>query len=168
MSTLGGSVMISSSRFRNILYPSLLAIILVLLWVFFVKKTTFGGLSSVLESIITFSSIIIGFYTAMYGVIITFIQSDKKNVFDRMSDYQLEDTFKFQLYFSLLTSFFALILSIIMQSELINLTSMAGNLFFYVWLFSTFMLFIVSGITMSFLIRLIFAKQVKPREQTKI
>ncbi|MFT8600102.1 MAG: hypothetical protein ABF709_07905 [Leuconostoc pseudomesenteroides] len=168
MSTLGGSVMISNSRFRNILYPSLLAIILVLFWVFFVKKTTFGGLSSVLESIITFSSIIIGFYTAMYGVIITFIQSDKKNVFDRMSDYQLEDTFKFQLYFSLLTSFFALILSIIMQSELINLTSMAGNLFFYVWLFSTFMLFIVSGITMSFLIRLIFAKQVKSREQTKI
>jgi len=104
----------------------------------------------------------------MYGVIITFIQSDKKNVFDRMSDYQLEDTFKFQLYFSLLTSFFALILSIIMQSELINLTSMAGNLVFYVWLFSTLMLFIVSGITMSFLIRLIFAKQVKPREQTKI
>jgi len=168
MSNLGGSVMISNSRFRNILYPSLLAIILVLFWVFFVKKTTFGGLSSVLESIITFSSIIIGFYTAMYGVIITFIQSDKKNVFDRMSDYQLEDTFKFQLYFSLLTSFFALILSIIMQSELINITSMAGNLVFYVWLFSTFMLFIVSGITMSFLIRLIFAKQVKPREQTKI
>lgn len=168
MSTLGGSVMISNSRFRNILYPSLFAMILVLFWIFFVKKTTFDGLSSVLESIITFSSIIIGFYTAMYGVIITFIQSDKKNVFDRMSDYQLEDTFKFQLYFSLLTSFFALILSIIMQSELINLTSMAGNLFFYVWLFSTFMLFIVSGITMSFLIRLIFAKQVKSREQTKI
>ncbi|MFT9470405.1 hypothetical protein [Leuconostoc pseudomesenteroides] len=168
MSNLGGSVMISNSRFRNILYPSLFAIILVLFWIFFVKKTTFGGLSSVLESIITFSSIIIGFYTAMYGVIITFIQSDKKNVFDRMSDYQLEDTFKFQLYFSLLTSFFALILSIIMQSELINLTSMAGNLVFYVWLFSTLMLFIVSGITMSFLIRLIFAKQVKPREQTKI
>ncbi len=168
MSNLGGSVMISNSRFRNILYPSLFAIILVLFWIFFVKKTTFSGLSSVLESIITFSSIIIGFYTAMYGVIITFIQSDKKNVFDRMSDYQLEDTFKFQLYFSLLTSFFALILSIIMQSELINLTSMAGNLVFYVWLFSTLMLFIVSGITMSFLIRLIFAKQVKPREQTKI
>ncbi|WAM38243.1 hypothetical protein [Leuconostoc pseudomesenteroides] len=113
MSNLGGSVMISNSRFRNILYPSLFAMILVLFWVFFVKKTTFDGLSSVLESIITFSSII-------------------------------------------------------MQSELINITSMAGNLVFYVWLFSTFMPFIVSGITMSFLIRLIFAKQVKPREQTKI
>lgn len=168
MPNLGGSVMISNSRFRNILYPSLFAIILVLLWVFCVKKTTFGGLSSVLESIITFSSIIIGFYTAMYGVIITFIQSDKKNVFDRMSDYQLEDTFKFQLYFSLLTSFFALILSIIMQSELINLSSIAGTFIFYLWLFSTFMLFIVSGITMSFLIRLIFTKQTKTRERTKI
>lgn len=160
--------MISNSRFRNILYPSLFAIILVLFWFFFVKKTTFGGLSNVLESIITFSSIIIGFYTAMYGVIITFIQIDKKNVFDRMSDYRLEDTFKFQLYFSLLTSFIALILSIIMQSELINLKSMTGALIFYLWIFSTFMLFIVSGITMSFLIRLIFANQAKPRERTKI
>lgn len=160
--------MISNSRFRNILFPSLFAITLVIFWFYFVKKTTFGGLSNVLESIITFSSIIIGFYTAMYGVIITFIQSDKKNVFDRMSDYQLEDTFKFQLYFSLLTSFIALILSIIMQSELINLNSAVGTLLFYLWLFSTFMLFIVSGITMSFLIRLIFAKQAKPRERTKI
>jgi len=78
MSNLGGGVMISNSRFRHILYPSLVAIILILPWVFFVKKTTFGGLYKVLESIITFSSIIIGFYTAMYGVIITFIQSDKK------------------------------------------------------------------------------------------
>lgn len=160
--------MISNSRFRNILFPSLFAITLVIFWFYFVKKTTFGGLSNVLESIITFSSIIIGFYTAMYGVIITFIQSDKKNVFDRMSDYQLEDTFKFQLYFSLLTSFIALILSIIMQSELINLNSAVGTLLFYLWLFSTFMLFIVSGITMSFLIRLIFAKQAQPRERTKI
>ncbi|MCX2666058.1 hypothetical protein [Leuconostoc mesenteroides] len=160
--------MISNSRFRNILFPSLFAITLVIFWFYFVKKTTFGGLSNVLESIITFSSIIIGFYTAMYGVIITFIQSDKKNIFDRMSDYQLEDTFKFQLYFSLLTSFIALILSIIMQSELINLNSAEGTLLFYLWLFSTFMLFIVSGITMSFLIRLIFAKQAKPRERTKI
>lgn len=160
--------MISNSRFRNILFPSLFAITLVIFWFYFVKKTTFGGLSNVLESIITFSSIIIGFYTAMYGVIITFIQSDKKNIFDRMSDYQLEDTFKFQLYFSLLTSVIALILSIIMQSELINLNSAEGTLLFYLWLFSTFMLFIVSGITMSFLIRLIFAKQAKPRERTKI
>ncbi|WP_312981672.1 hypothetical protein [Leuconostoc falkenbergense] len=160
--------MISNSRFRNILFPSLFAITLVIFWFYFVKKTTFGGLSNVLESIITFSSVIIGFYTAMYGVIITFIQSDKKNVFDRMSDYQLEDTFKFQLYFSLLTSFIALILSIIMQSELINLNSAVGTLLFYLWLFSTFMLFIVSGITMSFLIRLIFAKQAQPRERTKI
>lgn len=85
-----------------------------------------------------------------------------------MSDYQLEDIFKFQLYFSLLTSFFALILSIIMQSELINTKSIAGNLIFYLWIFSTFMLFIVSGITMSFLIRLIFTKQSKLRKQTKI
>lgn len=85
-----------------------------------------------------------------------------------MSDYRLEDTFKFQLYFSLLTSFIALILSIIMQSELINLKSMTGALIFYLWIFSTFMLFIVSGITMSFLIRLIFANQAKPRERTKI
>lgn len=82
--------MISVSKI-NLLIPISVALIISLLWFFFsfvvfkTNKSSFSGLYEVLGSVINFSSIVIGFYTAMYGIIISFIQSDKHNIFKEIN-----------------------------------------------------------------------------------
>ncbi|KAA8446513.1 hypothetical protein [Weissella paramesenteroides] len=158
--------MISIRRWINVFIPMIISLIIMLLWIFFIKETDFPGLKDVLNSIITFSSIVIGFYTAMYGVIVTIVQGSSRNIFEKMHEMNLENTFKFQLYFSLIISFLALTLSIIMQTRLLK--NDLQILIFYIWLLIAVMLFIVSGTTMTFLIKLIFHREQKPRKKTKI
>lgn len=83
-----------------------------------------------MESIITFSSIIIGFYTAMYGVMITLKDSD---VMKEFRSRELTGLLKFQLYDSLVASFFILILSILLQIG-INYTNNITNIIFCLWI----------------------------------
>lgn len=167
--------MISVSKKINLLIPISFSLIISLLWFFFsfvvfkTNKSSFSGLYEVLGSVINFSSIVIGFYTAMYGIIISFMQSDKHNIFKEINTKKnLADTFKFQLQISLVISFISLIVSIILQAKLVSNISLIGYILFYIWLFFTIMLFTVSGITMLFLIRLIFAKEQNERESIGI
>ncbi|WP_421545925.1 hypothetical protein ACLHK0_08660 [Lactiplantibacillus plantarum] len=70
------------------------------------------GFSDVLQSVITFSSIIIGFYSAMYGVLITLKDTD---VMVQFRKEHLDGLFKWQLYESLGSSFSVLILATCLQ-----------------------------------------------------
>ncbi|MDB1689845.1 hypothetical protein [Enterococcus casseliflavus] len=97
----------------NLIYP-----LIVSFFVYFllVRKLGFSyntpGYEDVLGSIINFSSIIIGFYTAMYGIMISLLDSDIFHIFRKN---RVEGFLKFQLYDSLIASFAILLLSIIMQ-----------------------------------------------------
>ena len=60
----------------NMFYPLLLAILFLILSLVFNFSYKVTGFEDVLESIINFSSIIIGFYTAMYGIMFGILHSD--------------------------------------------------------------------------------------------
>lgn len=100
---------------------------------------TVKGYGDVLESIISFSAIIIGFYTAMYGVLITLQNSDIMKI---MRIRKVEWLLKYQLYESLVTSFLILILSIIMQ-VLKNYPIELTEIIFSIWI-STLIIFSAS------------------------
>ncbi|WP_424685749.1 hypothetical protein [Enterococcus sp.] len=97
----------------NLVYPLIVAFFVYFL---LVKKLGFSydtaGYDDVLGSIINFSSIIIGFYTAMYGIMISLLDSDIFHIFRKN---KVEGYLKFQLYDSLIASFVILLLSIVMQ-----------------------------------------------------
>lgn len=118
--------------FWNISYPIFLSLSL---WFFLSVKVKFNyetdGLSDVLDSVINFSSIIIGFYTAMYGVMISLLETDIFKIFRKN---KVEKYFKFQLYDSLVTSFAILILSIIMQVLIKQDVNKITIFFFNIWL----------------------------------
>lgn len=68
--------------FWNVSYPIFLFLVL---WSFLSFIVEFNcetdGLSDVLDSIINFSSIIIGFYTAMYGVMLSLLKNKIEKFF---------------------------------------------------------------------------------------
>jgi len=96
----------------NLVYPFIIAILFLIIKSHFKLDYNLKGYENILESIITFSSIIIGFFTAMYGGLITLKDSDVLKAF-RLNG--LTGILKFQLYDSLTASFLVLIISVIMQ-----------------------------------------------------
>ncbi|MBU7460725.1 MULTISPECIES: hypothetical protein [Lactiplantibacillus] len=102
--------------FLNLIYPLLFSALFISAKFFWKLDYTVLGFDKILDSTITFSSIIIGFYTAMYGVLITLKDSDIMRAFRRN---KLTGILKFQLYDSLTISFGVLLTSVLMQS-LIN------------------------------------------------
>lgn len=96
----------------NMFYPLLLAILFLILSLVFNFSYKVTGFEDVLESIINFSSIIIGFYTAMYGIMFGILHSD---IFKILKKNESNKYLKYQLYDSLITSFLVLIISICMQ-----------------------------------------------------
>ncbi|WP_270370610.1 hypothetical protein [Aerococcus urinaeequi] len=109
------------------------------------------GLESVLESVITFSSIIIGFYTAMYGVLISLKDSD---IFKAFDEFDLKSLFTFQLYESVIISFLVLSVSIIMQIS-IHYENKLSFIIFYIWLFTTLSFFISTIRTVNLLLKIL-------------
>ncbi|MGM0181513.1 hypothetical protein IGK74_000410 [Enterococcus sp. AZ150] len=116
----------------NMMYPIFLSLVGWSILVYFLKFSyQTKGYSEVLESIINFSSIIIGFYTAMYGIMISLLDSDLFKIFRKN---KVETYLKFQLYDSLIISFIVLILSIIMQVLVQQPKSNITNIFFNIWI----------------------------------
>lgn len=139
----------------NIFYPVIIAILFLVIDK--LNRFTYKvcGYSNVLESIITFSSIVIGFYTTMYGIIITMKNT---NLMKEIRKHNLNGIFKLQLYDSLLTAFTVLVLSIIMQVTK-NYDWKFNNVFFDVW-FVTIGYFAGSTYrSMSLLLKIIFADE---------
>lgn len=132
--------------------PLLAGVLLLFGCLHFKVKMNFEGMSDVLNSIITFTSIVIGFYTAMYGVLITLENSD---FFKRLRSNKADSVFKGQLYLSLGTAFITLILSIYLQ----GVSKYPFNLrhfFFLLWIFLIGFLFMTSFQSISLLLRVVF------------
>lgn len=148
----------------NIAYPILIALLFMVIDIHWKFTYKIKGYSSVLESIITFSSIVIGFYTAMYGILITMKST---TLMTEIRQRNLNGIFKFQLYDSLLISFIVLLLSIIMQIVK-NYSGSINNFVFDIW-------FVIIGYfvgstyrAISLLLKIIFAdEQKKPKIQKK-
>lgn len=100
-------------NFLNMFYPVLAGIALILFVCKYNISYTIKGFSNVLESVISFSSIIIGFYTAMYGVLLTVSNSE---LMIKIREKNLSGFMRFQLYDSLFVAFLVLIISVVLQS----------------------------------------------------
>ena len=115
----------------NSCYPVFWAFVLSILFYKLHFTYEVKGFSEVLTSIITFVSIIIAFYTSMYGILITIKNS---RIMRMIRQNKVEKLFKYQLYESLFLSFIVLVLSIIMQISM-NYEGDGEKILFYVWLF---------------------------------
>lgn len=138
----------------NLIYPAILSAIF---WFILVIKLKFNfdtnGYSDVLDSIINFSSIIIGFYTAMYGVMIGFADSD---IFKILRKNRTEGYLKFQLYDSLICSFIILLLSIIMQVLTKQVYNIYTSILFNLWTISLGYFIGTSFRSISLLLKMMF------------
>ncbi|EAC5079592.1 TPA: hypothetical protein RD852_000724 [Listeria monocytogenes] len=132
----------------------LLGIILMFLTLFKVIPYCYEvkGFDKVLESVINFSAIIIGFYSAMYGVLLTLKNSD---IFKKFKFYGAEGTVKFQLYEALICSFFVLVSSILMQ-VLENYINIVTNIVSSIWIGAILILIFSTFRSISLLLRIMF------------
>ena len=145
------------------IYPLVFGIISFLFFLFFSIDYTIMGFQDVLNSIITFSSIIIGFYTAMYGVLISLNNTD---IFKKFLNNKIDGTLKKQLYESLIISFLILIVSIALQ-VLMNYQGVITELTFFSWSFLLGYFLSTSFRAISLLLRIMFNHNEKTRESTK-
>lgn len=137
----------------NLSYPIIIAFLFMAIDVHWKFTYKVKGFSSVLESVITFTSIVIGFYTAMYGILITMKNT---TLMKEIRQHNLNGIFKFQLYDSLLISFIVLVFSIVMQIVR-NYNGSTNNLFFDIW-FAIIGYFVGSTYrAISLLLKIIFA-----------
>lgn len=116
------------------IFPPLAGLALLLLMVWFNLKygitySSLRGFSNVLSSIVNFSSIVIGFYLAFYGMIIFMYKS---KFMKELLNSKYRNELPLLLVFSLISAFACLILTIIMQL-LITYKLEITNLLYYVW-----------------------------------
>ncbi|ASV96574.1 hypothetical protein N2F29_07660 [Enterococcus faecium] len=89
------------------------------------------GFDNLLDSMINFTSIIIGFYSAFYGILITIKETSfMKNI----RGSAIEKKLKYQLFISLLSAFTTLILSMLLQIFQYKET-LFSFVIFYIWMF---------------------------------
>lgn len=96
----------------NSLYPWCLGFLLFVLSFTKGVSPKMAGYQSILESIIQFSGLVIGFYTAMYGLVLV---SGNSNLFKKFRSEGVDKIFKNNLIYSLSFSFLAYVSSVIMQ-----------------------------------------------------
>lgn len=124
-----------SFSIKNALFtlaPFLFGVLLLILLVFVDIKyklsySNIKGFENVLESMVNFLSIVIGFYSAFYGMIISMTKTD---FLIELSKSKYKNVLPKTLVFSLLSSFSALIITVFMQ-VLFNYPS---NFAFFVYL----------------------------------
>lgn len=103
--------MLKGNRF-NYLYPWIIGILTLICSKFFNLSAEMCGYEGILESIIQFSGLVIGFYTAMYGLVLV---SSNTEVFKKYQQRGLDNIFRNNLSSSLRSAFIAFIVSVIMQ-----------------------------------------------------
>lgn len=112
----------------------LLLVIFAILKLFFkIDFLNLKGLKDVLNSVISFVSIVIGFYSAFYGMIISV---HKSNFFVSLQKSKYKDVLPNQLYCSLIFAFLALILTIALQ-VLMNYAFWLSYVIYFAWAFVT-------------------------------
>lgn len=141
----------------SMLYPLLLGLFSILCTIYFKFNYKVKGMKDVLTSVITFTSIVIAFYTSMYGILITIKDS---KIMREIKKHHVNGIFKYQLYESLFFSFLILILSIILQIS-INYSGKIEKWLFYIWMFSIGYFIGSTYRIISLLLRIIFVDDSK-------
>ena len=139
----------------SLIYPLIVAILFFYVDWTFKFSYSIKGYENILESIITFASIIIGFYTAMYGILLTLSNS---SIIKEFRKRDLDNIFKIQLYDSLSASFVILIISILMQIAH-NYPGNFTNLLFDIWFTCLGYFLATSYRAISLLLRILFVKE---------
>lgn len=140
----------------NILYPFILATIFLIVCLNYQINFKIKGLENVLESVITFSSIVIGFYSAMYGILLTLSNSNLMREFRKR---KVNRIFKYQLYDSLISSFIVLIISITLQIFK-NYPGTLTDIIFNIWLFLIGYFISTTYRSISLLLKILFFHEV--------
>lgn len=147
----------------NLTYPLIIAIIFLFMSVKFNFSYKIKGFPEVLESIINFSSIILGFYTAMYGIMIGMMHKD---IFKVLNKNKSNAYLKYQLYDSLISSFLVLGLSIclqILRYQVLNINFIDVVLIVtHIWVFLVVYLAGTSFRSISLLIKMMFNNEQEP------
>ncbi|GFH40214.1 hypothetical protein Hs20B_06120 [Lactococcus insecticola] len=128
------------------------------------------GYENILESIIQFSGLVIGFYTAMYGLV--FIADSK--LLKTFRDNDLDKIFQSNLIQSLSFSFMAYVVSLIMQalrfnsSIVLRLNSLHffvkwNELGFWIWIFVVGVFVGMSYRTIRLLLKMLFYTENKAK-----
>ncbi|UQS81896.1 hypothetical protein MOO45_06805 [Bombilactobacillus folatiphilus] len=138
-------------------------IVLLLLKYYLNFDYTSNGMSSALDSIVGFLSIIIGFYTAFYGIIISEMKS---SLMKKLMDSKDKDELPKLLKRCIGYSFFSLILTIIFQL-LIYYKNRIVLLFYFLWAFILVVCITYAYIVAQLSIFLIFYGEKKPKKKKK-
>lgn len=149
--------------------PLIIGLVLVAIMIFFNQKygvyyKNLGGFENILESIVNFLSIVIGFYSAFYGIIISMYES---RFMKKLLKSKYRDELPLLLIFSLISAFVCLILTIVMQS-LISYNLKITNWIYYIWFFcvGTFTTYAFQISLLS--IAMIFGSNPKQKEKINI
>lgn len=110
------------------------------------------GFRSVLESVVGFVSIIIGFYSAFYGMIISM---SKSTFINNMRKSKYKNDLPNILIVSLISAFITLILTISLQ-VLVNYPSIVAKIIYYIWIIMTTISFVYALQTSILSIAIIF------------
>lgn len=148
-------------NFVNDVYPWVIGIGLIILSIIFNINPSIKGYSSILESIIQFSGLIIGFYTAMYGLVLV---SGNSQLFIKFRENGVENIFKNNLIQSLTISFISYTVSVIMQGlmyytntiKLCSVDFKISNLGYYIWIFVVGVFLGMSYRTIRLLLKMLF------------
>ncbi|HBC4147722.1 TPA: hypothetical protein KEN68_003166 [Enterococcus faecalis] len=117
------------------------------------------GFDNLLDSMINFTSIIIGFYSAFYGILITIKDTSfMKNI----RGSAIEKKLKYQLFISLLSAFTTLILSMMLQIFQYKET-FASILIFYIWTFFSGLFMALSLQTIILSLEIVFESEPKKK-----
>lgn len=85
--------MIKGNRF-NYLYPWIIGVLLLIVAKILKLSVKMKGFPGILESIIQFSGLVIGFYTAMYGLVLV---SSNTDIFQKYQQQGVDNIFRSNL-----------------------------------------------------------------------
>lgn len=148
----------------NTLYPWVLGVLLVFFSLILKLTPSMKGYENILESIIQFSGLVIGFYTAMYGLVLV---SGNSHLFKKFKRQGVDGIFKDNLIHSLGISFSAYIISVIMQElqyhsnlmiKIFNVPILWNQAGFILWIFIIGVFIGMSYRTIRLLLKLLFSQ----------
>ncbi|MBZ1502973.1 hypothetical protein [Leuconostoc mesenteroides] len=135
----------------NAIYPTVLGIVLITVAKVLDLSASMKGYENILESIIQLAGLVIGFYTAMYGVILV---AGHTELLRKFKAEGVEGIFKKNLTSSLTVSFVIFIISVIMQELRFHQSiSLVG---FYIWIFFVGMFIGTSYRSIRLLLKMLF------------
>ena len=152
--------MIKGNRF-NYLYPWIIGVLLLIVAKILKLPVKMKGFPGILESIIQFSGLVIGFYTAMYGLVLV---SSNTDIFQKYQQQGVDNIFRSNLRDSLRFAFLAFIMSVIMQElrfhqecvRILSITTSWSQIDFYIWIFIVGVFLGTSYRTIRLLLQLLF------------